>query len=243
MLKYDAELDAQAQALGGGALYAFPQTRFGRVRFYKGGGGNSAEKIERERQERAAQAIAAINSQFDNANRQALYDQQRQAVYDLNTNEVNRQALDAERNNRFAMARNGLLGGSVDIDSNAELNRRTNEGLAQAAGIADSAMADLIQNDETTRNNLISMANAGTDATTAGQMAANGLKQNAEIAKANSAIATVGNLFNDISNAYLYNNFNKSAQQIGQTMYPYLNGGSGSANKSAPQNTYSGTVG
>lgn len=140
-----------------------------------------------------------------NAQRQKLYDEQRRAIYDLNTREVNRQAEEAERTNRFGLARNGLIGGSADIDSNAELNRRTNEGLLQAGGIADQAAADLKTQDERTRSSLISMAQQGIDTGSAATLALNGLQVNADNAAAARGGATIGNLFSDLSQAYLVN--------------------------------------
>ena len=217
----DDFLSAECAYIGGPGYGALPAYRGDRLRPRKGGSNHDARDIEYERQRKAAEAIAAINAVFDNANRQALYKDQRDAVYALNTKEVERQAQDAERANRFAMARNGLLGGSVDIDSNAELNRRTNEGLAQAGGIADAAMADLQNADENARNNLVSMANAGTDATTASQLTTNALKQNADSAAADKAVASVGDLFGSLSNAYLYNTLSKYAQALGN-VNPYL---------------------
>ena len=214
-------LSAECAYIGGPGYGAMPKFKGDKLRPRKGGSNHDALNIEQERQQKAQEAIAAINEIFDNANRQALYKDQRDAVYALNTKEVERQAADAERANRFAMARNGLLGGSVDVDSNAELNRRTNEGLAQAGGIADAAMADLQAADENARNNLVSMANAGTDATTAAQLSTNALKQNADAATADKAIASVGDLFGSLSNAYLYNNLSKYAQALSGTN-PYL---------------------
>jgi hypothetical protein len=98
-----------------------------------------------------------------------------------------------------------LAGGSVDIDSNAELDRRTNEGLLRAGGIADQSAADLKAADERTRSNLISMAQSGIDTGSAATMALNGLKVNADSVAAQRSGSTVGNLFNDMSQAYLYN--------------------------------------
>lgn len=227
--------------IGGPAMGAWPTAKAGKLRPHKGGGGGTdAAEIERQRQERAQLAIDAVNNIFDNANREALYQNQRDAVYSLNAQEVERQAREAERANRFALARNGLLGGSVDIDSNEELNRRANEGLSKAGGIADAAMSDLQTADENTRNNLVSMATAGTDATTASQLAASGLQQNMDAARSNASVATVGNLFNDIANAYLYQNLGKYVQGLGGTSkVPYAEN---QTNKSAPQNEYGGTV-
>ena len=209
---------------GGPAIGAWPTTPSGRLVPHKGGGGgNQAWEIERDRQRRAQEAYDAINRIFDNADRNKLYQEQRDAVYKMNADEVNRQAAEQERMNRFALARNGLIGGSAQIDSEAELNRRTNEGLSKAGGIADEAAASLQQADETTRNNLISMATGGTDATEAAKLAASGLSQNLSNSMVDRSVATVGNLFNDLSNAYLTQNLSKYAQQLGANYAALMN--------------------
>ncbi|PPA76491.1 hypothetical protein C4E15_06770 [Achromobacter spanius] len=137
-------------------------------------------------------------------NRKGLYDEQRAAVTDLNRRDVDRQFLDAERANRFGLARAGLSGGSADIDSNAELGRRTNEGLIKAAGLGDQAAADLQTSDERTRQNLISMAQSGIDTGQAAQMAMSQLDANSSNAASARSGATIGSLFGDLSQAYLY---------------------------------------
>lgn len=229
----------QCAFIGGPGYGALPSYAGDRVRPRKGGGGgNQAWEIENQRNQKAQEAIAEINKIFDSANRDALYGQQRDAVYGMNRQEVERQAREAERANRFAMARNGLLGGSVDIDSNAELNRRTNEGLSQAAGIADAAASDLRAADEQTRSNLVSMAQAGTDATTAGQLANSQLAQNAQAASADRAVASVSDLFGNLSNAYLFQNLSKFANSLGG-VNPYA---AQAQNKTTadPHSTYAG---
>lgn len=144
--------------------------------------------------------------------RDKLYADQRTAVYDLNKREVDRQAAEAERLNRFGLARTGLLGGSVNVDSVSDLNRRTNEGLMRAGGIADQAAADLKTADERTRSNLISLAQSGIDTGTAAQQALKGLEVNAANAAGARAGSTVGSLFNDLSQAYLINQGNQGRQ-------------------------------
>lgn len=104
--------------------------------------------------------------------REKLYDEQQQAVYDLNAKEVNDQYADAERANRFALARNGLLGGSSDVESNAKLQEKTNEGLIKATALGQQAASDLRTADEQSKQSLISMAQSGIDTGTAQQMAA-----------------------------------------------------------------------
>ena len=205
----------QSIAFGGGAIGAWPRHKGEKLRPHKGGGGGDggARKMEEERQARINAAVSQINNIFNNKvpeSREQMYTNQRQAVYDLNTRDVNRQAADAERINRFALARNGLLGGSADVDSGFEINRMTNEGLMKAGGIADQAAADLRMSDERTRGNLISMAQSGIDTGTAQQMALSGLAANAEAAKSSAAAATVGDLFSGLSGAYIGNMYNNA---------------------------------
>lgn len=165
--------------------------------------------------------------------RDKLYADQKTAVYDLNKREVDRQASEAERLNRFGLARTGLMGGSVNVDSVADLDRRTNEGLMRAGGIADQASADLKTQDERTRSNLISLAQSGIDTGTAAQQALKGLEVNSANAASARAGSTIGSLFNDMSQAYLANQTNQGRQtgmQYGQQW----------TGVSSPRTTYQG---
>lgn len=166
--------------------------------------------------------------------RENMYASQKAAVYDLNKAEVDRQATQAERDNRFGLARVGLLGSSVDVDSNKELDRRTNEGLMRAGGIADQSAADFRVADERTRSNLISMAQSGIDTGTAAQMALGGLKANSDSVAQARAGATVGSLFNDLSQAYLLNQVN-AGRTAGMNQY-----GNQWYGVSSPTQTYQG---
>jgi hypothetical protein len=141
----------------------------------------------------------------DSNARQGLYDEQRDAVFDINKRDIDRQYEQAERNNRFGLARSGLFGGSADVDSNALLQRTENEGLLKAGGIADSAAADLKMSDERSRQNLTNMAQSGIDTGTLSNMGLNELSANKQGANAFRSGATIGNLFGDLGNAYLQN--------------------------------------
>ena len=182
-----------------------------------GGGGDpgaAARQQEAERQARINAATEQINRIFNQSNRDQLYSDQRNTVLELNRQEVERQAAEAERANRIALARSGLLGGSATIDSNAELNRRTNEGLMRAGGIADASAAELKAQDERTRANLISMAQSGIDTGSAATMAAQGLQANAQQAASQRGGATIGSLFQDLSQAYLINQGNQGRSGV-----------------------------
>lgn len=200
------------------------------------GGAAEARRQEEERQARIRAATDAINQTFNDGGRESLYADQRGAVYDLNRMEVDRQATEAERFNRFGLARAGLLGGSAQIDSVADINRRTNEGLMRAGGIADQAAADLRTADEQARANLISLAQSGIDTGTAASQAMNALKVNNANAASARAGATVGSLFNDLSHAYLMYQANigrnAAANPYAQQWYGV----------SSPSKTYGGTT-
>ena len=135
--------------------------------------------------------------------REKLYNEQKEAIYGLNAKDVNDQYADAERTNRFALARSGLLGGSADVESNAHLQEKTNEGLIQAKALGEQAASDLRTADEQSKQNLIAMAQSGIDTGTAQQMASAQLNANAQSALGQRGGATIGNLFDDLSQAYL----------------------------------------
>ena len=145
--------------------------------------------------------------------REKLYDEQRQAVYDINSRDVNRQYGDAEKANRFGLARNGLMGGSADVDSNARLQEMTNEGLVKAGGIADNAAANLRASDESARQSLISMAQSGIDTGTAQQMAQQQLESSSQKAQGERSGASIGNLFGGLSQAYLRGTTGRTVDQ------------------------------
>lgn len=150
--------------------------------------------------------------------REKLYEDQRDAVYEINSREVNRQYGDAERNNRFGLARHGLMGGSADVDSNARLQEITNEGLMKASGIADSAAASLRAKDESARQSLISMAQSGIDTGTAQKMAVENLNSTSQEAQGARSGASVGDLFGGLSQSYLrYNNLDGSGTNLFNT--------------------------
>lgn len=135
--------------------------------------------------------------------RDALYNEQKQAIFDLNKQEIDKQFAEAERQNRFGLARSGLMGGSADVDSNAQIQERTNQGLLQASALGDAAAAELKTADERSRQSLISLAQTGVDAGTAQNMALQQLNASAQTAKGNRTGAQIGNLFGDLSQAYL----------------------------------------
>lgn len=157
--------------------------------------------------------------------RDQLYADQKKAVTDLNMQEVDRQYKEAERQNRFGLARSGLIGGSAQVDTGAELQDRTNRGRMQAASLGDAAAAELKTQDERARQSLISQAQSGIDVGTAQTMAQRQLDASAQAAAGNRQGAAIGNLFGDMSQAYLLNQ-QRAGYADGLARNPYTSYGS-----------------
>ncbi len=179
--------------------------------FWKGGS-NKAYKLEQQRMANMQQAIDTINSIFDDADRQSLYDEHNQAVYDLNKDKLDEQYADSVRSNRFALARNGLIGGSADIDSNADLQDRYAKGLVQAEALGQNAAAELQASDESAKSNLIGLAESGLDSASAAQQATSSLAANYNKALGQQGAATINDFFNDMSQLYLTNKLGQAVQ-------------------------------
>lgn len=148
--------------------------------------------------------------------RDALYADLSGAVKDTAMRDVDRQFTKASRQNTFGLARAGLLGGSVDAEAGGELATLYGEGKLKAAQAGMSAASDLRATDEKTRQNLISLAQSGLDVGTASSLAAGQMGAAADVAKSNANAASVGQLFDGMSQAYLTNQMLK-ARQAGAT--------------------------
>lgn len=151
--------------------------------------------------------------------RQALYDDVSGATRDVALRDVDRQFTQASKANKFGLARSGLLGGTVDAESGSDLAQRYGEGRIKAEQAGVNAAADLASTDEKTRQNLISLAQSGIDTGTASSLAAGQMAAAANSARSASAGASVGDLFSNLSQAYLQNRIT-TAGQTGQVRQP-----------------------
>lgn len=168
--------------------------------------------------------------------RDKTYTDLQSAVTETAMRDVDRQFGQASKANKFGLARSGLLGGSVDIESGGDLAERYGEGRIKATQAGQSASADLRGVDEKTRQNLISLAQSGLDTGTASSLAAGQMAAAADAAKSNTNAAVVGRLFDDIGQAYVLNRQN-TARYGNQ---PQSNGGFLSSLFGS--NRYTGTV-
>lgn len=191
------------------------------------GGNDSAQKeaqrAEQQRQAQIARTSQSIESIFSDPSRQAQYDDVYNATRDLGMADLDRQKAQADRSTTFALARSGLTGGSRATDVGTQLGQDYINGLLTVDQKAQAAKSDFMNADQTTKNNLLSLAQAGLDITTANQNAASALQSNLEGARATGLVNGIGEVFGtaaDIAKASEDERLRRqAAQQYGQTSY------------------------
>lgn len=171
-----------------------------------GGGSNSAQKeadaAEKQRQQQIAQSTAAINGIFNDPARTAQYDKLGKDTTAYYTSQLDRQNADAQRKLTFALARSGNSGGSLQADEGKKLGEDYERGIIQATQKGEAAKADLMGQDESQKQSLLAMAQAGLDATTAGSDAASALRSTLQSSQANSTAQSLSDMFGDVSSIY-----------------------------------------
>src|SRR5690606_35003441 len=158
-----------------------------------------AERNERERQAKIDASVGRINAIFNDPARQGQYDQLAADTTAFLTGDIDRQKADTDRQLRFAMARNGQVGGSVQVDQNKRLGEDYMRAVIEAQRRGNAAGADLRAADEASRGNLLAMAQSGLDATTAASQSANLMRNNLLSGKANATAGAMGDVFGNFA--------------------------------------------
>jgi hypothetical protein len=146
------------------------------------------------------QNVNAINGAF--ANRGQEYTDYQKALQGQYQTELNRQQAIATRNSKFATARNGLSGGSAAVDAGTMLGQEEAEGTVNAQQQVQSSVAKLEANDQATKQQMISMAQAGGNIGNAAQMTADALQANIGNAQNVNAAQGLGDVFGNTTTAY-----------------------------------------
>lgn len=166
------------------------------------GATNAAQQEEAARQARVQEATRRIDAAFDSPERRGQYDQYLTSLRGLYRTDADRQKAIADRQQRFSIARSGLTGGSAAVDARNTLGDEYSRGILDAEQRAQSGVADLRNSDQQTRLNLIQLANAGTDATTAATNAASAMRANLASARGTNRQAALGDLFGGTADIY-----------------------------------------
>lgn len=159
-----------------------------------------AEQAEAARQAQISGNVQAINRAF--AGREPQYAQFSQALRDRLNTQFNQQRALATRQNKFALAKAGLTGGSAAVDAGRRLSREAQEGAINVERQAQGAAADLRSRDEQTRQQMIALAQSGTDVGNPGQQTANMLSANLGSAQNIDLANRLGDVFGGTATAY-----------------------------------------
>lgn len=110
--------------------------------------------------------------------RDALYEQMGADVFNVQKSKLDDQQQKAARLLKFALARNGQTGGSLDIDQHGDMNKSYLEGMADIGNNRISTTNNVRAADEQTRIDLIGRIRSGMDQASALNSAASQLQSN-----------------------------------------------------------------
>lgn len=156
---------------------------------------DEAAAAEKARQAAIAATQGRVNAVFDSPARDAEIERAVAGRRDLDTRELNREKGNTDRQLKFALARNGQIGGSTQIDKGTEFAEAYARGLLNVERGAQGFGAGIRGADQDARARLISLATAGLDATTGAQQAAEAMRVNLEAGKADRSASGVADAF------------------------------------------------
>ena len=157
-----------------------------------------AQKNEEARQAAIANTQAAINAVFNDPGRAADIANAVDANRQYLTGDLNEQKANADRNLKFALARGGVLGGSVQTDKQRILGQDYSKGLLDVQRKSASLGAQFQSADEDARAKLISLATSGLETTTGASMAGSALRNNLERGGAQAQLQSLGDAFGNL---------------------------------------------
>jgi len=157
--------------------------------------GEEANRMEQQRRTNIANTTARINDAYRNPQREADIAGFLDATRQFYRGDLDRQHQATQRGLKFALARSGLIGGSVAADQGRTMGEDYQRGILQADRLAQGHANDLRNADEQTRMNLISMAQNGIDDAGAGMQAAQLMQANLAGAQSQLKANTLGDVF------------------------------------------------
>jgi hypothetical protein len=162
----------------------------------------AAESREAARQDQIGRTTQLIDYAYDNPARKKQYDDFATALRGFYGEDLGRQKADADRNLKFSLARSGLTGGSAAVDTGKRLGDEYVRGTLESERRTQGSLADLMSADQSSRLNLINMAQSGMDATTGATRAAEAMRSNIGSATSQSRAQGLGDIFAGTTGLY-----------------------------------------
>lgn len=156
---------------------------------------DEAARAEAQRQAAIKETQGRVNAAFDSPARNAEIERAIAARRALDTADLNRTKADTDRQLKFALARNGQIGGSTQIDQQRRFGEDYARGLLGVERGAQGFGANIRAADQDARARLISLATAGLDATTGASQAAEAMRVNLQAGNADRNASGVADVF------------------------------------------------
>lgn len=185
-----------------------------------GGGSDKALKAQQQadaqKQAEIRAGTQAVDNVFNDPQRGKDISAFERATQGLLQKDLDKQRTEAGLQTKFALARNGQVGGSVAVDQNKKLADDYNSGILKITQAARQAGARVRASDAATQQNLIGLVQSGLDSGSAATKALTGLKSSLSAEQASIAPDAIGNIFGNLGDYYTtsqqtkaYNDANK----------------------------------
>ena len=161
-----------------------------------------AQRAEDQRRAQVAATQARIEQIYSDPARAADIADVESATRSYLQGDLDRQNTRAQRQLKFALARDGQTMGSVDANRNRQLAEDYLRSALEVERRAQAAGNTLRQADQSSKLNLFNMATAGLGMTTAERQAGESMRNNIGIAKADAMQSGLGELFGDLGTIY-----------------------------------------
>lgn len=158
----------------------------------------AAEAREAERQKKIEEAQGRLDQIFGSPARRGEYEKVTDATRNILQSDLDREHKDASLKTKFALARGGLAGGSVDIDKNTDLAEMYLRGIVEAERKAQSAGSSLEAKDAESKAQIMNSVLAGLDSGRAGMQAQSALRTNYSNVANQDYMGTFDNLFGNL---------------------------------------------
>ncbi len=170
-----------------------------------GGSDNASREAaatEQRRQDAIRQTQGAVNAAFDSPQRAADIADYVGAMRQYYGEDLTRQKKTNDQQLKFALARNGQIGSSTQVDQQTRFGEEYSKGLLDVERRAQGAGAEMEAADQDARANLISLATTGLDATTAAQQASAAMRTSLQAGKSTSMVQGLGDMFGGFKDFY-----------------------------------------
>lgn len=167
-----------------------------------GGSDDAADEARRQeaaRRRRIEQGTNRVNQLFQSRKNSGIYDQYEQDTLGLLRDRLDESKEEAARKLRFALARSGTVGGSNQVDQQANLRESSSLALLDAIRRARAARANLVSTDQEDKQNLLGLVQSGMSAGQAAREAAAAMKANTAMAQQFELPQTFDQFFADIA--------------------------------------------